>query len=134
MRYTNNAIYTVIRAAVLAVDANANVVQAYSSTPAKFPTVFAREIGRFTPTQTATFGNAQDIYETTWEVQVVSNLQAGAKEEAYNLMATVKAALRGLYFVETMENPVDRTDNKYYTLAARFRRVIGSGEDMPTTT
>lgn len=131
MKYTNNAIFTVIRAAVLETEPNANVVQAYSSTPAKFPTVFAREIGRFTPAQSATFANAQDIYETTWEVQAISNLQAGSKEQAYKLMGSVKNAMRFLYFVETMEEPIDRTDAKYYTLVARFRRVIGSGEDMP---
>lgn len=130
-QYTNNAIYTVIRTAVLATVSTANVTQTYTATPAKFPTVFAREIGRFTPAQTATLTNAQDIYETTWEVQIFSNLQSGAKEQAYKLLSIVKNALRGLYFVETMENPVDRTDAKYFTLVARFRRVIGSGEDMP---
>ena len=134
MKYTNNAIFTAIRAAVLAEVSTANCTQTYSPTPAKFPTVFAREIGRFTPAQTATVSNAQDIYETTWEVQVFSNLQSGAKEQAYRLMDAVKSALRRLYFVETMENPIDQTDAKYYTLVARFRRVIGSGEEMPTTT
>ena len=118
---------------MLAAVSTANVTQTYAATPAKFPTVFAREIGRFTPTQAATVSNAQDIYETTWEVQVFSNLQSGAKEQAYSLMSAVKSALRGLYFVETMEQPIDRTDTKYYTLVARFRRIIGSGEDMPTT-
>ncbi len=132
MKYTNNAIFTAIRAAVLAEVSTANCTQTYSPTPAKFPTVFAREIGRFTPAQTATVSNAQDIYETTWEVQVFSNLQSGAKEQAYRLMDAVKSALRRLYFVETMENPIDQTDAKYYTLVARFRRVIGSGEEMPT--
>ena len=132
MKYTNNAIFTAIRAAVLAEVSTANCTQTYSPTPAKFPTVFAREIGRFTPAQTATVSNAQDIYETTWEVQVFSNLQSGAKEQAYRLMDAVKGALRRLYFVETMENPIDQTDAKYYTLVARFRRVIGSGEEMPT--
>lgn len=132
MKYTNNAIFTAIRAAVLAEVSTANCTQTYSPTPAKFPTVFAREIGRFTPAQTATVSNAQDIYETTWEVQVFSNLQSGSKEQAYRLMDSVKGALRRLYFVETMENPIDQTDAKYYTLVARFRRVIGSGEEMPT--
>ena len=133
MKYTNNAIFTAIRASVLEAVSTANVTQTYAATPAKFPTVFAREIGRFTPTQTATVSNAQDIYETTWEVQVFSNLQSVAKEQAYSLMSAVKSALRRLYFVETMEQPIDRTDTKYYTLVARFRRIIGSGEDMPTT-
>lgn len=133
MKYTNNAIFTAVRAAVIAEVSTANVTQTYSPTPAKFPTVFAREIGRFTPAETATMSNAQQIYETTWEVQVFSNLQSGSKEQAYKLMDAVKGALRRLYFVETMENPIDQTNATYYTLVARFRRIIGSGEDMPTT-
>ena len=76
--------------------------------------------------------NAQEIHETTWEVQVFSNLQSGSKEQAYRLMDAVKDALRRLYFVETMENPIDQANAQYYTLVARFRRIIGSGEDMPT--
>ena len=131
MKYTNNAIFTAVRATVLAEVSTAKCTQTYSPTPTQFPTVFVREIGRFTPTQTATMSNAQEIYETTWEVQVFSNLQSGAKEQAYRLMDAVKSALRSLYFVETMENPIDNADAKYYTLVARFRRIIGSGEEMP---
>lgn len=130
--YTNNAIFTAIRSAVTAVVGTAYCTQTYVGIPSKFPTVFAREVGRFTPTEAATMSNAQDIYETTWEVQIFSNLKTGAKEQAYSLMGAVKTALRGLYFVETMENPIESGDNSYYTLVARFRRIIGSGESMPT--
>lgn len=127
---SNNAIFTVIRTAVLASEPSANVTQTYAATPAKFPTVFAREIGRFTPATAQTVTNAQDVYETTWEVQIFSNLTSGAKEQAYALMNTVKSALKGMYFIETMENPIDRNDNKYYTLVARFRRIVGSGNTL----
>ena len=131
MKYTNNAIYTRMRAAVLAAESTANCTQTYAPTPSKFPTVFAREIGHFTPNGTPTLSNAQDISETTWEVQIFSNLKTGAKEQAYSLLAAVKTALRALYFVETFESPLDSTGNEYYTLVARFRRIIGSGETMP---
>lgn len=131
MKYTNNAIFTRIRSSVLAAVSTANCTQTYTPAPSKFPTVFAREIGHFTPQQTASMSNAQDIYETTWEVQIFSNLQSGAKEQAYSLMTAVKSALRELYFVETMENPLDSGNGQYYILVARFRRIIGSGEDMP---
>ena len=132
MIYTQNAIFTVIRTAVLNTISTANVTQTYSATPSKFPTVFAREIGHFTPAQTQTLTNQQDVYETTWEVQIFSNLTSGAKEQAYKLMTAVKNALRGLYFIEVSENPIDTANAKYYTLIARFRRVIGSGENSPT--
>ena len=131
-RYTNNAIYTNIRAAAIAEVGTVNVTQTYAPTPTKWPTVFAREIGRFTPDEAVTISNAQDIYETTWEVQIFSNLKPGAKEQAYGLMDAVKGAMRSMYFVETMENPVDIGNESYYTLVARFRRIIGSGESMPT--
>lgn len=131
MIYTQNAIFTVIRTAVLNTISTANVTQTYSATPSKFPTVFAREIGHFTPAQAQTLTNQQDVYETTWEVQIFSNLTSGAKEQAYKLMGIVKNALRGLYFIEVSENPIDTANAKYYTLIARFRRIIGSGEEFP---
>ena len=134
MKYTNNAIYTQIRNAVKEEFSNANVTQTYIPQKAAFPTVFAREIGRLTPTETVTISNAQDISERTWEVQVFSDLQPGAKEQAYAIMDTVKAALRALYFVETFESPLEQSDKDIYCLVARFRRIIGSGEDMPTST
>ena len=132
MRYTNNAIFTRIRNAVKAEFANADCTETYSPTPAHLPTVFARELGHFTPQQAWTLTNAQDISECTWEVQVFSNLKTGAKEQAYKLMNGVKGALRQLYFVETFESPLEQTDKSVYCLVARFRRIIGSGEDMPT--
>ena len=131
MKYTRNAIFTRMRASVLAEVSTAYCTQTYAPTPTKWPCVFAREIGHFTPNETATLSNAQDISECTWEVQVFSNLQSGAKEQAYQLMDAVKSAFRRMYFIETFESPLDNTGNSYYTLIARFRRIIGSGEEMP---
>ena len=128
--YTNNAIFTRMKTAVLNVASSAECTQTYNPTPTKFPCVFSREIGRLTPQGAVTMSNKQDISETTWEVQVFSNKKSGAKEEAYKIMAAVKTAFRALYFVETFESPIDNTD--YYTLIARFRRVLGSGESLPT--
>ena len=124
MRYTNNAIFTAIRNAVKAEYADANCVQMYTPTPAKFPTVFAREIGHFTPQQAWTLTNAQDISERTWEVQVFSNLSTGSKEQAYDILDICKGAMRSLYFLETFEQPIDQQDKSIYCLVARFRRVI----------
>ena len=130
MKYTNNAIYTRMRAAVIAAESTASCTQTYAPTPSKFPTVFAREIGHFTPNGTATLSNAQDISERTWEVQIFSNLKSGAKEQAYMLLDAATSAFRSMYFVETFESPLDSTSQSYYTLIARFRRIIGSGEEM----
>ena len=133
MKYTNNAIYSRIRSAALSFAPTCVCTQTYTPVHAQFPTVFAREIGHLTPSNTATFSNAQDISERTWEVQVFSNIKPGAKEQAYELMDVVKDALRELYFIETFESPLDQQDKNIYCLVARFRRIIGSGEDMPST-
>ena len=133
MKYTNNAIYTKIRTAAKDSVPYANVTQTYTPAPPKFPTVFVREIGRLTPQETATLSNAQDISERTWEVQVFSDIQPGAKEQAYELLDAVKSAFRELYFVETYETPMEQQDKSIFCLVARFRRIIGSGEDMPST-
>lgn len=132
MEYTNNAIFTAIRTSVRSVVSTAYCTQTYTATPTKFPTVFAREIGRLTPNGTPTLSNAQDIYETTWEVQVITNVNNGSKEQAYTLMDAVKSALRPLYFAEVSENPLENNGNQpYFVLVARYRRIIGSGEQMP---
>ena len=133
MKYTNNAIYTRIREAALECVAGCVCTQTYTPVQAKFPTVFAREIGRLTPNGTPTLSNAQDISERSWEVQVFSNIKTGAKEQAYDIMDAVKGALRALYFVEYYEAPIDQQDKSIYCLVARFRRIIGSGEEMPST-
>lgn len=133
MNYTNNAIYTRIRDAAVECVSTCVCYQTYTPVHAQFPTVFAREIGRFTPTKTATLSNAQDISERTWEIQVFCNIKPGAKEQAYELMDAVKVALREMYFVETFESPVEQRDKDIYCLVARFRRIIGSGEEMPST-
>ena len=130
--YTNNAIFTKVRSAVLAVVDTANCTQTYTPTPTKWPTVFAREIGRLTPAQVVTFSNAQDYDERTWEVQIFSNLQTGAKEQAYKLRDAVVSAFKSMFFREYFESPEDSiTGNNYYTLICRFRREIGSGETIP---
>lgn len=131
MRYTNNAIFTEIRSAVLVEYPTVYCTQTYAPVPPRFPTVFAREIGRLTPPETATMSNAQGIYESSWEVQVLCNKPLGSKEQAYAIMDLVKSAMRRLYFVEYFQAPVDENNNEY-TLAARFRRIIGSGESIPT--
>ena len=132
MRYTNNAIYTWIRSAAIECVEDCNCTQTYTPVQAKFPTVFAREIGRLTPEGTPTLSNAQDISECSWEVQIFCNIKSGAKEQAYKLMDAVKVALRALYFVEYFESPLDQQDKSIYCLVARFKRIIGSGEEMPS--
>lgn len=130
MKYNNNAIFSRIVSAVLSVNPKANCTQIYTPTPTKWPTVFVREIGKFTPTRVVTFSNIQDYDEHSWEAQILSNLQTGAKEQAYNMRDAVVTAFRSMYFIEYFESPIDHPENRHYTLICRFRREIGNGESI----
>lgn len=130
MKITPNAIFTRVKSAVLEQFPTANCTQTYSPTPTKFPTVFARQIGQYTPMSTAVLDNTQDTASLTWEVQIFTNLQSGAKEQAYEILNVVKQSFQQMYFMLYSEVPIDTTTN-YYALAARFRRQIGGGEEMP---
>lgn len=68
-------------------------------------------------------------WESAYEIQVSSNLKTGAENEAYKVYEAVREEMRALYYRETSLSPVD--DGEKFTLAGRFRRVIGGGDTMP---
>ena len=126
---TRNAIYTRLKTAALAVSPNAYVTGRYMPIPASFPCVFIREIDRSRPLRGMQLDGEDVQWESAYEIQVSSNLQIGAEIEAYRLYEAVKGALTTLYYRETSLSPID--DGTKYTLAGRFRRVIGGGDTMP---
>jgi len=73
-----------------------------------------------------------NVYNSTWEVQIFSNKQNGAEVEAYDIMDTVKASMKSLYYCMTMCEPVENIDPSIYRLVSRFTRTICGGDTMPT--
>ena len=126
---TRNAVYTYVMNAIKARYPSANCTSRYVAKPAKFPSCYIREIDRNRPIQYTQL-DFQDIqWESAFEIQVVSNKANTAASEAYNIMDVARAAFSELYYREFQETTIDGGD--LFTVIARFRRVIGGGDNMP---
>lgn len=130
MKYSRNAIYTRVANAIRAGYPNAYCTSRYVAKPSTFPACYIHEIDNTRPLQYTQL-DFQDVqYESVFEIQVVSNKANTAASEAYDIMELAKAAMSGLYFRRFSETNIDRGDT--FTIIARFRRVIGGGDEMPT--
>lgn len=132
MNYSRKGIYTVARNAIKTSFPDANVTGTYVPMPSSFPAVFIREIGHITPPNVVSLTNADDMYESTFEIQVWTKGET-KMDDAYKILEVAKTAFKKLYFVQTSEIVVDDgTNSTLFRLTANFRRVIGGGEQMPT--
>jgi len=129
MNYNRNAIFTYVRNAVAAEYPDAYITSRMVASPAQFPAILIHEIDRNRPIQNTQL-DFQDVqWESSYEVQVISNKQNTAASEAYAIMELAKAAMSNLYYREFSETNIDRGNT--FTVIARFRRVIGGGDTMP---
>ena len=127
---TRNAVYTYVMNAIKARYPSANCTSRYVAKPAKFPSCYIREIDRNRPIQYTQIDFKDVQWESAFEIQVVSNKANTAASEAYNIMDVARAAFSELYYREFQETTIDGGD--LFTVIARFRRVIGGGDNMPT--
>ena len=130
--YNRNRVYTRLRTAVLAVNSNAFVASTYTPTPAKFPAVSIRQIGKVQPVQNVTLDHADDQWRDTIEVQVFSNKVGGALTEAYRLMDAIEAEMKVLGYILDMLQPIDNMDTTIFRLVGRWHRTTGGADQMPT--
>lgn len=130
MTYSRNAIYTRIANAIKTVFPNAYCTSRMVASPAKFPACLIHEIDNSRPLQNTQLDFEDVQYESVFEIQVVSNKANTAASEAYDIMAFADAAFNGLYYRRFSQTNIDRSDT--FTIIARYRRVIGGGDTMPT--
>lgn len=127
---TFNEVYTKARAAAISAASNAFVTSTYTPTPSKFPAVFIREVGEYTPTRYISLSSAENVKEMTLEVQIFSNKKSGAKTEVDTIFRSVESALKAQYFYLVSSAPVENVDSTVYRHAARFRRTIGGADTI----
>lgn len=127
--YTEEGVYTVLKDVALSVSPNAYVTGRYMPIPPSFPCVFMREINRPETRQGMQLDAQDEQWESNFEIQVSSNLKTGAKIEATKISKALDAKMKQLYYRKVSDTPID--DGEKYTLALRFRRVIGGGDTMP---
>ena len=129
--YSRNAIYTRLRNALTAASPSIYCTSKYVAKPASFPAAYIHEIDRIRPLQYTQLDFQDNQYESVYEIQVSSAKANTAMTEAYDLMAVVRETMSALYYREFTETNVD--GGTQFTVIGRFRRVIGGGDQMPTT-
>ena len=129
--YTFNAIYTAIEEAVTTVESSAYCSTRYEPIPDSFPAVYVEEVSRVRTPSAITLDYTDDQNRVIHEVQVWSNLQNGARTQAYALMDAITAAYNGLFFRLTMMSPMPTTDRSIYRLVARFTKQVTGGDTLP---
>lgn len=131
--YTKNAIYTRVRNAIKTAYPDANVTASINKMPSKFPTVYIHRSSYFEPTSVLTLSNAQDFWDWTFNVQVWTD-SSSKQEDAYNIMSVARRAFKDLGFFQSSDEGVidDGAESTIFKLTSNFRRLIGSGESMPS--
>ena len=132
MNCTRNAVYTKVVTAIKAAHASVSCTSRYVPKPATFPACYIHEIDRSRPLQYTQLDFEDNQWESSFEIQVVSTQGNTAASEAYAIMETARAAFSDLYYRQFSEASIDQ--GTQFTLIARFRRVIGGGDAIPTNT
>ena len=127
---TRNAIYDYVASAITAVHTNVRCTSRYVPVPPSFPSCYIHEIEHYRPLENMQLDYEDVQWQSSFEIQVISNKKGTAASEAYSIMETAKAAFNALYFRELSETSIEGTE--MFTVIGRFRRQIGGGDSMPT--
>lgn len=129
MRYSRNAIYTVVKEDIQHEYPHTYCTSQFVAKPAFFPACYIHEIDNSRPLENTQLDFEDVQWESVFEIQVASNNKDTAASEAYAIMEVAKAAFSRQYYREFSETNIDRGDR--FTVIGRFRRVIGGGDTMP---
>lgn len=130
--YTRNAVYNYVNNKVIAVFPSAYISSKYEPVTPSFPAVFVREIGNFSNPANVTLNGNQDVWTSTFEVQIQSNDANTPATEAYNILSVVNTAFTELRYIKTGVNVIDNGITGAFRLVATYRRVTGIADVMPT--
>lgn len=111
-------------------DSKVYVTSNYEETPAQFPCVMVRQIGKVRPTRFMNLAFDDSVSMLTFEVQVISIKKNTAQTEAFSLMSIAESGFNDLHFIEDMCEPIEASANKY-RIVARFHANLGGGESVP---
>ena len=127
---TRNAIYDHVASAITAVHTNVRCTSRYIPVPPSYPSCYIHEIEHYRPLENMQLDYEDVQWQSSFEIQVISNKKGTAASEAYSIMETAKAAFNALYFRELSETSIEGTET--FTVIGRFRRQIGGGDSMPS--
>lgn len=131
MKVTRNAVYTRIVKAVRTAYPSCYYSGRLEPVPPSLPAIYVREIGYLVPLENVTFSNDDDQHQSTFEIQVYSNLQTGAETEAYGIMDVADGVMKDIGYILDMLEPMPNADATIFRLIGRWHRHIGGADEMP---
>ena len=126
---TRNAVYDYVSNAITAVHSSVRCSSRRIPVPSSYPACYIHEIEHYRPLDNMQLDYEDVQWQSSFEIQVISNKKGTAASEAYSILETAKDAFNKLYYRELSETSVD--DVETFTVIARFRRTIGGGDSMP---
>lgn len=130
--YTENGIYTRIVDAIEGVEPTCRCYSRYTETVEKFPAAFVYAMDVTEPQRYRTLAGDGSVWQPTYEIQLFSNLNHGAKEQIAAMKNAAIGALHTMYFRVTSARPVPNGDPSVYRYVIRASRTIGAGDEMPS--
>ena len=130
--FTKNGVFDYVYTKVIAEYPNAYISSKYEPVVPNFPAVFVREIGNFSNPSNVTFSGSQDVWTSTFEVQIQSNDANTPVSESYGILAVVDSAFTDLTYIKQGMNVIDDGSRGTYRLTATYRRITGIADSMPS--
>ena len=130
--FTKNGVFDYVYTKVIAEYPNAYISSKYEPVVPNFPAVVVREIGNFSNPSNVTFSGSQDVWTSTFEVQIQSNDANTPVSESYGILAVVDSAFTDLTYIKQGVNVIDEGSRGTYRLTATYRRITGIADSMPS--
>lgn len=123
-----NQIFTTLAEMLRTAYPDINVQGTVTYTPSVFPTVCIEEADNTAYQRTRDTGSNENSVEVMYEVNVYSNLSAGAKTQCKNIFSTIDRVMDELGFTRTGKTSVPAEQPMTYRLIGRYAAVIDKNE------
>ena len=95
-----------------------------TTSPPRFPCLTLEQVDNYTYQKSLDAEHKEHDVWVVFEVNVYSNLTAGAKQQCKAIMDLVDQQLQALNFTRMFCNPGKNADKKYSRLTARYQAVV----------
>lgn len=121
-------VYTNVRNALKAYNANISTSSTYVDVPSAFPHVSIEETDSYVQPSTLSTSDREYSASLTYTVNIYTNT-ATAKTDAKSIAAVVNDAFSGMGFIRTMKQEMPNIDRTIYRLILRFRGTAWKSAD-----
>ena len=110
---------------------NIFVSSEYVAAPPSFPAVSIEVSDCYPERKGITLGLDDEQERFMITVNAYSDLADGKTDQVKNIMKTVTAEMKQMYFIKTTQTPVPNAqDRSIYRETARYTRIVGGGENL----